>query len=92
MQRKLHFWNLKFRKNDTTWEVRFSENGVLWSKSYFLAKTNKGDIEALPYLVYEEGWKGVHFVAIGIGRYGEDDGNQYAWQVKSFVRSIQFAE
>ena len=43
-----------------------------------------------PYLVYEEGWQGMHVVALGIGRYGEEGGEGYAWQVKSFVRSVGF--
>ena len=28
--------------------------------------------------------------ALGIGRYGEDEGEGYAWQVKSFVRTVGF--
>ena len=73
-----------------TWEVRFSENGTLWSRSYYLQKTNRGDIEEPPYLVLEEGWQGMHVVALGIGRYGEEEGEGYAWQVKSFVRTVGF--
>ncbi len=41
-------------------------------------------------MVYEEGWQGIHIVALGIGKYGEDDGEQYAWHVKSFVRTVGF--